>query len=129
MADSAALRIHGLPERLEALETYTLSITLTDQEARVSGFQLLVSGEDTSVGEFDIDDAQAGLDVASGREGIRSTSPISLQQGVAEWQILWVAPADINHKIKFLLAASAANGDESPFGDQIHYREYKITPE
>jgi len=41
----------------------------------------------------------------------------------ARWQIVWTAPDDTSGEVIFNLAANAANGDVSAFGDLIFTRE------
>ena len=91
-----------------------------------SGFQLIASAEGQPAGLFESGDR----DVESAACGaqIRSTATRPTTGDMARWRLVWRAPAKLDGPVIFHAAASAANDDGSPFGDQIHYREFSREP-
>jgi hypothetical protein len=119
--DSPALQITGLPETAEADSLYELVVHFTGVEARVSGFQLIATSSGGSAGVFETgrDDIEA-IGSAS-----RSTRPAIYSDGAC-WTLRWRTPKTLGNDVQMFLAASAANDDQSPFGDTIHYRTFVI---
>jgi hypothetical protein len=120
--ESLLLSLDGLPQDPEPGETYDLKVSLHDPGAVVVGFQLIASADDDQAGEFD----STAADVESVGAAIRSTAPVK-NDGTVSWQLEWRAPGRLNPTIVFHVAASAANHDESPLGDRIHFRSYTLS--
>jgi len=118
--DSAALAIEGLPETARPGERYSLVVRFTDDEAAVSGFQLLASAGHGDAGRFGTD--TPGIETVGAAS--RSTTTRTPDEGF-EWPLWWRAPATGGDIILYL-AASSANDDQSPFGDRIHYRRFRV---
>lgn len=118
---SQALRIDGLPRRVLPGQDYVLTLYLEGTEARISGFQVIASA-----GAFRSTDAD--VEVAPIEASIRSTAPRPTTGNVARWRFNWQAPAAMSAPLILHAAASAANDDGSPFGDQIHYRTLELEP-
>jgi hypothetical protein len=59
---------------------------------------------------------------------IRSTSPV-VKEGSVSWAVRWHTPENIAMSVTIYVAASAANHDQSPFGDRVHFRSYEIKQE
>lgn len=117
---SSQLQLSGLPKRLQAGETYALSVTLSDKKMRISGFQLLADANGQTAGEFISRDAN--VETALVGTAIRSVQPVNALAGRVRWKLQWRAPSTLNSPVTFTLAAAAANDDGSPFGDVIHYK-------
>lgn len=121
--DSSALSIAGLPRSVAPGQEYEFIVRFADDAAIVSGFQLLASAGDADAGVFRADsDAIEAIGAAS-----RSTKPLK-SDGCVSWRLSWRAPEAIDEPIVLYLAASAANDDQSPFGDTIHYRSFTLAP-
>ena len=121
--DSAALALTGLPQGYTAGQTYTLTITLQAMDAAVSGFQFLAMADGQLAGA--LHGPTEHVERAALGTGVRSVAATALQDGVARWTITWRAP-DADGDIEFRLAAMAGNDDQSPFGDQVHYRRFSV---
>jgi len=119
--------IDGLPEQYQPGKSYTLSLTLTLPGLGAGGFQLSSRFEDSG--------AQAGSFASPGedaeRVGVvtdrevefahqRSAGTAPAAPDTARWSVLWTAPAAGSGTVLFHGVANAADGDESPFGDQIY---------
>lgn len=118
--DSSALGIEGLPAVVAPGERYDLVIRIAGVDAAIAGFQLLATPEG-EVGSFDsADDAIESIGPAS-----RSIAPADGVDGLS-WSVTWRAPKAGCSPIRFYLAAAAANDDQSPFGDTIHYRQFIV---
>lgn len=118
IADSDQVLIDGLPERIKPGEPFTLRLTLTDRHARTSGFQLLVSSADDIAIDCDRERVECIVN------GARSTATQLLRDDKAVWE-LTLTPTG-SGPATLTIAASAANDDQSPFGDRIHYREVRL---
>jgi len=121
VANSPALSIEGLPANVVPGQRYSLVVRLVDDEARVSGFQILASRPQGDAGMFGSDAA----DIESDGEASRSTA-VRTQAERFEWPLWWQAPAQGADDVVLFLAASSANDDQSPFGDRIHYRRFRL---
>jgi hypothetical protein len=119
---SAALEIHGLPKKLEAGMTYDLTIAFESPDIVVAGFQLIAQASGQDVGTF----TSSADDVEFIGSSIRSIKPLRMI-GRAVWEIQWHAPEKVSGPIDIYVAASAANDDQSPFGDTIHYASYRLS--
>lgn len=111
--ESTALTLDGLPDRPRPGKSYALTIAFAPESAEASGFQLIATAGRLS--------AEAP-DIESENNASRSTE-VRTEDDPLTWQVDWQAPDALNEPIVFYLAASAANHDQSPFGDQIHYRQ------
>ncbi len=118
--DSAALAVSGLPERPEPGGRYELVISF-DNAGSATGFQMLAWTDGASAGRFSTDATNTEALGAA----VRSTAIVE-QSGAVRWTVAWHAPDGIETPIVLHVAASAANHDQSPFGDVIHYRTYTI---
>jgi hypothetical protein len=118
--DSAAISIDGFPDSVVPGERYTLSIAFDSETAVTTGFQLTVRAE-VDGGAFSSKDE----DVEVVGAAARSTAPRPAS-GPVRWLLEWQAPGALFERVEFLVAASAANDDQSPFGDRIHYRTFEI---
>lgn len=119
VTESAALGIEGLPGEAVPGETYEIVVRMIGVDAAVSGFQLI-----TSAGVFNSDNAS--LEAAG--NAIRSTT-VAANRGSIEWALSWEVPESPGGTVEMYLAVSAANDDQSPFGDTIHYRRFVIVVE
>ncbi len=119
--DSAALSVEGLPEIATPGRRYRLALAFASDTAVTSGFQLTIRGAGKDNGMLVTRDEDVEVVGAAGR----STSPRPVG-GELRWHIEWQAPDAEADCIEFLIAASAANDDQSPFGDTIHYKAVAI---
>ena len=122
--NSQALVAEGLPDLAKAGGRYDFVLRLAEAEASTSGFQIVAAGDGSDAGRFTSDEA----DLESLANAIRSTATRPVD-GEVRWAMTWHAPSGIAGKrsrVTFYLAASAANDDQSPFGDVIHYRKIEV---
>ena len=117
VTESEALGIDGLPDAAVPGETYRVVVRMTGVDAAVSGFQLI-----TTAGTFSSD--EAALEAAG--NAIRSTT-VAANRGSVEWGFSWKPAEAPGETVEMYLAVSAANNDQSPFGDTIHYRRFVIS--
>lgn len=123
---SKALDLDGLPRRIDAGREYVLTLTLTGTEAKTSGFQVIASADGQPAGGFSSGDAD--VEAAPFAASLRSSAPRPATGNMARWRFVWRAPSRLDGPVTFHAAASAANDDGSPFGDQIHYRQFELAP-
>ena len=118
--DSGALSIAGLPRTAVAGASYELRLRFAAEGAEVAGFQLLVAA-DGDAGTLRSDDpAVESIGAAS-----RSTVPSAAAEGAC-WTLHWRAPRDVGAVVTLYLAAAEANADQSPLGDRIHYKSFRL---
>jgi hypothetical protein len=119
-ADSQALGLDGLPERIVAGRSYALMLVLNDESLELAGFLLSVSAAGEPAGRLDAPDGTietAGAQARSTRDGAEPKS-----SGLAVWQLHWTAPDELEQPVRFDVWANAGNDDESPFGDRTYHR-------
>jgi hypothetical protein len=122
-----ALRIEGLPERIEPGRTYSLTLVLSDPALRNAGFMLSVTSQDDPAGELRAADAGTETQGALARQTRAGSVP--MKPGSSRWQLDWTAPASLDSPVVFDLWANAGNDDLSPFGDTLHHRVWQIAPD
>lgn len=128
---SAAVSILGLPQAVAPGARYPLTVRLEDERLENAGFLLSAwlgteGVGSLEAGSFETDSAKvvtAGARARSTEAGSRPSSP-----GVAEWQLVWQAPASLGSNVVFELWANAGNDDKSPFGDAMHRRVFELAP-
>ena len=126
------LELTGLPDSIEPNRSYEIVVTLEHAEMERAGFQL-----SSRVADGERAGQQAGvLEPTDGRVQVRpgdgddpilyaSHSPDGTPltgDGEAAWTVRWTAPAE-PMTVVFHVAANAANGDDSEFGDHIYVSE------
>ena len=119
-ADSEAVAIAGLPERVRPGETYTLEIAIADPDLKIAGFLLEITSADAPAGTLASVDATTealGARARSTRAGALPRVP-----GVVRWKLEWTAPPAPAGPIRFEIWANAGNDDLSPLGDRLYHR-------
>lgn len=125
--DEGSLEVEGIPKQYEPGYNYTFTITLRREEMADAGFQITSRFEDGSQASS-FDTGSENIGVTKTGNGIQylqhafEGSNIE-DESKASWEIVWTAPEDTSGKVIFNLAANAANGDVSAFGDLIFTRE------
>ena len=122
--NSPALAAEGLPEQVAAGDRYDFVLRFAEAEAKISGFQVTAGGDGSDAGRF----TSSEENLESLGNAIRSTATRRVD-GEVQWAMTWHAPSAIageKSRVTFYLAASAANDDQSPFGDVIHYRQIEV---
>ena len=117
------LTLEGLPKGYAPGQTYRLRITVAHPSLAAGGFQLSARFPDgAQAGAFDVDttrirthrvDTSGVVYVSHAKAGMRPAAP-----DTARWSLRWRAP-ERPDSVRFHLAANAANGDDSEFGDFI----------
>jgi hypothetical protein len=126
---SAAVSIIGLPTAMTPGARYPLTVRLEHDDLENAGFLLSawqgpdgVGGEEAGLFEaVDGNVETLGGRARSTEDGSRPASP-----GVAEWSVVWEAPASVDGPIVFDVWANAGNADKSPFGDSTHHRVFEL---
>ena len=126
--------ITGLPERFTAGQRYPLTIRLSRPGMAIGGFQLAARFDDgTQAGTLERgpgEEKRLAVEVSSGvqyanqrRPGAQTTAP-----GLAQWTVIWTAPAAAR-PVTFHVAANAADNDESTRGDYVYTALANSRPE
>jgi hypothetical protein len=122
--ESALLVIDGLPDELSADTLYELVVRFDNAGAVAAGFQMIVSAQSQLVGNF----SSPLENTESAGAAIRSTAPI-VNNGSVSWPVQWRTPTTVALPIEIYVAALAANGDQSPLGDTVHFQSYEFRAE
>ncbi|MEM9172697.1 MAG: choice-of-anchor V domain-containing protein [Pseudomonadota bacterium] len=122
---SERVQVTGWPDHYAAGRRYAITVRLIEIDGAISGFQALLNSTDATSGRLMLPasppPAMTPLEISPTGRGVRSISPQPLKDLI--WSFDWQAPEQPNQCISLNVAISAANGDESPFGDVIHYRQ------
>lgn len=113
--DSSAITVRGLSDGVTANAIYDLALTFVAPTEINAGFAITSTQGDFVSGER--------LE-AKGSE-LRSTQ---MQTGdrVVSWSAKWRAPETFDKNIMFFVAVNASNDDQSPFGDEVHFKSVSI---
>ena len=118
--DSSALRLEGLPTGVVPGQQYTLQLLFDVADTEVAGFQLLIES-DGDPGRF----VEADADIERSGNAVRSIATRPTDTKV-RWEFLWEAPNIDVSNLRFHVAATAGNNDQSPFGDTTHFRVFEL---
>ena len=125
---SSAGSVDGLPSAWTPGETYALQVSVA-RSAIVYGFQMTALGADgTQAGSFT---AGTGMAVSPGNIGGNTIDHIqhSTPSVTSSFSFEWTAPSTLDAgNVQFNVAANAANGDGSSFGDFIYSDEVVVPP-
>lgn len=124
-----SLAIKGFPEQYMPNRKYAVVISVSRENLGQAGFQLSSRFQDGGqAGSLKPDSDRIAFTKASNDieylQHSLSGSKVN-NQPFAEWNITWIAPD--SGKVIFNIAANAANGDASAFGDYIYIRQIEIT--
>ena len=125
----------GLPAAWKPGASYDMEIRLRHPQMRRGGFQLAARWLDgTKAGRQAgaLASADSMIDVirqdSTGVQfaGHREARPVGRDSASAKWTLRWTAPATGAGPVAVDIAANAANGDYSSFGDRIYVRRVVI---
>jgi len=128
-----SVELIGLPEAYEPDQRYAITVQLVRPGLVLGGFQLTAryaeTGAQAGTLEAAPEDAErvgvtVNRDVAYAHHRLPGTIPVSTD--TARWTILWTAPGEGAGSVLFHVAANAADGDESTYGDVIFTAESAI---
>lgn len=127
--DAGRLAVSGMPERITGGETLEILIRLEREQLGRGGFQLSARYADgKQAGSFEVGDNDRTMfsnATSDSVEYIQHSPGGSEPLGEHEtsWTITWRAPQSLAGPVTFHIAANAANGDQSEFGDFIYTEE------
>lgn len=120
--ESPALRITGLPERIEPGATYELTLALLEASIAKAGFLLTASEGPAPAGRFKALDDRTAAQGAQARSTEAGANPERVDR--TEWTLEWTAPEEPLGAVSFAVWANVGNDDQSPFGDATHKRTW-----
>ena len=121
--------ISGLPANYLPGQTIPLTITVTDSNAVIYGFQMVaINNAGQNVGTINLPNPSSELQVISGfvngneRRYVEHTNQgvTPTQFGSKSWNFTWTAPATRIGKLGFYAAGNGANSDGGSSNDQIY---------
>jgi hypothetical protein len=129
---SGSLTIAGVPSNYVPNKQYSITVTLSQSQAVLFGFQLTaIDNQGRQAGSFSLipqlpPETQIVQGNVSGnrRFYVQHTSDgtIPTQFDTKSWTFLWNAPDRRIGKVTFYFAGNAANGDQTPIGDLVYTR-------
>lgn len=133
---SGDVQISGIPANYIAGQRYDITVTATQANAVIYGFQLTaVDGTGETVGTFAVLDTRTQIvpGIVAGtydRMYVEHTSDglSNGQFGFNSWTFNWTAPAQPVGKVDFYAAANGANSDGGPSGDYIYVTTLSSLP-
>lgn len=132
--DDGSLSLVGFPKQYEPGKAYIFAITLSREKLGQGGFQLSSRFEDGSqAGSFELNSEHLSFTETEKNATIQyiqhslKGSKVNNQTSI-RWKVKWEAPDSAAGNIIFNIAANAANGDASAFGDFIYTREVRVSP-
>ena len=111
----------------QAGETYTLTATAVNADAKKIGFELTAENNSAKAGTFiitDSDRTQLNNNNTSVTHTVSGNSP---SNGQNQWQVNWTAPSTDDGDITFYAAFNCANGDGTNSGDHIFLSQLKVS--
>ncbi len=132
---SGSLTVSGMPDRFTAGDSYRITVALTRPGMQRAGFQLAVryaAGARSGAPAGEVVPTDSRVAVAASPAGVpyaqHTMAGTSLAgPDSARWTVEWRAPAHAT-SVSLHVAANAANGDQSEFGDYIYVREVSAAP-
>lgn len=130
--EEGVLSVEGFPERYQAEKSYRLQITVERRDLGKAGFQLSArfaggsqAGSFKSLSDRTECTTMDSTNVQYIQHSAKSVEPADSNKN--HWAIEWTAP-ESSKEVLFNLAANAANGDASAFGDFILSDTLSIPP-
>lgn len=130
-SDEARLEIQGIPESWKPHQSYPIKIQISRPDLGKAGFQLTARFQNgQSAGSFQISGKRLTVQHVDSslvdylNHTAEGTQP--LHKDSTSWNFKWVAPSDTSGAIIWNIAANAANGDQSNFGDFIYLKEITV---
>ena len=132
---SGAIAITGIPAIWRNGQQYPLTVTASQEDAVIYGFQLTaIDDTGTRIGTFTLPvEANPRSKVISGIvagnqrlyvEHTESGLFLPMTFGYNNWTFTWNAPANGRGRVRFFVAGNSANSDASTNGDYIYTRSY-----
>ncbi len=118
-----SLALMGLPEELNAGETYNLTVEITMSEgmAERAGFQMVVLDSDQNgVGTFVVSGDEVNLSSTNDIQHVDHKDAKAFSGNTVEYEMNWTAPNDSSPDVwTFYAVAILANGDGDRTGDKF----------
>lgn len=131
--EEGSLNTEGIPSSYDPGEMYTFTIEVSRKDLDKAGFQLTARYADsTQAGSFSVESDRIEFTNSTGDVQYVQHSPEGTEPNESDisiWSLKWAAPEQSKGNIIFSLAANAANGDASEFGDFIFIREIVSSPQ
>lgn len=133
--DEGRFSVSGIPRKILPGKTYEFEIIIEREDLGKAGFQFSSRFQDGSqAGVFEISENERIMFTEQVPDSLQfvqhSTSGTELTEvGKNRWMVKWSAPKSRKDSIYFNIAANAANGDQSEFGDWIYVKEFVVQEE
>lgn len=126
-----SLSISGISENISSGRTMDITITVRRKELGRAGFQFTARFENgEQAGQFILGDSEQLGFTKAGNDSLQYIQHTALGSRVSDkgknsWVVRWKSPQVKEGAVIFNVAANAANGDQSEFGDYIFVKEIK----
>lgn len=126
------LAVSGMKDAYKADKEYTIQIKVQREDMSRAGFQMTARFEDGSqAGQFELNEEVTTTPNIENTIAYlqHAVGEVEAENGEKNWEIRWRAPDQADQPIIFNIAANAANGDASEFGDWIYVKEIEVEPD
>jgi hypothetical protein len=120
------LLLEGVPDAYVPGQVYPITVHLAGPGLQRGGFELAARYSDGAqqgqqAGSLQATSELIAVDLDGAVQYLRHTKAGTLPAvpDTIQWAFVWQAPASGTEAVVFHVAANAANGDESQFGDQV----------
>lgn len=120
----------GAPTAFEPDSTYLLSVMVSGAGLRAGGFMMSSRFSDGGqAGDLsNVDNSTAVVPSSAGIQyAMHTAESVISRSDFVSWTVQWKAP-ERSDTVRFHVAANAANGDDSEFGDLISTAEVDVPP-
>ena len=123
------IAISGLPSEWSPGVAYTLTVTITDSNAQLFGFQMTaVDSNGAQAGNFTAGDSKSRVMTGNAGGNILQHIQHSFANPSNSFPVLWTAPATSSTgSVRFNAAGNAANGLNNSSGDFIYSTEATVS--
>jgi hypothetical protein len=130
--EKGSLDIADIPDNISKGEKIDIEISVEREELGAAGFQLSARYKDGSqAGRFKIEDKKRIMFSEVVPDSLQyvqhskiGSNPVGKNKN--RWTVTWQAPDSISGPVLLNIAANAANGDQSEFGDYIYTEEMEM---
>ena len=126
------LEVTGVPVSYQPDSIYRIKIHVARPGLGKAGFALAARfDENTPAGQLATLDSTARIagDAEATPYATHTKAGALIEGDTATWNLNWTAPSESDRSAVFNIAANAANGDDSEFGDWIYTVEVLSQPE
>lgn len=124
VTDSESISIFHNEAQIAGGQTVDLYIQFKNPDNQKAGFQIISSAGKFSSEYQDIEANGAQARSVAPRNNASWPEMVGTQisSDVVMWKLRWTPPEKSDDQVTFWIAVNESNDDQSPFGDQVHFK-------